>query len=259
MTEYDYSPEAYERFMATQNRIAKWVDTTQQHQPRNPFTPSTPAPPTFHQPLPRHIRSSSRHRDDNRSHHSRDSRHRDRDRDLSPSASGSGRHGPPRPRTAPPREDIYGQQYPQHSKHSNSQYSLASRAQTPRHTRSRSSSQHTSSTARPPPLRSQTYMAPPPLPTRHPVRSNTSPIVAYPGRSPLVVDTGTSYVVVPPKGKHIEVVSPQTSYYSGPKPFAVYHSPLPTKPQPLIKRLFSGFTGGSKNSGSSRRSRRSSF
>jgi len=31
MTEYDYSPEAYERYMATQNRITNWVDNTEQH------------------------------------------------------------------------------------------------------------------------------------------------------------------------------------------------------------------------------------
>ncbi|PPR05705.1 hypothetical protein CVT26_008946 [Gymnopilus dilepis] len=31
MTEYDYSPEAYERYMATQNRIANWVNQTEQH------------------------------------------------------------------------------------------------------------------------------------------------------------------------------------------------------------------------------------
>jgi len=31
MTEYDYSPEAYERYRATQNRIANWVDNTEQH------------------------------------------------------------------------------------------------------------------------------------------------------------------------------------------------------------------------------------
>ena len=31
MTEYDYSPEAYERYLATQNRIAHWVDNCEQH------------------------------------------------------------------------------------------------------------------------------------------------------------------------------------------------------------------------------------
>ncbi|KAF9535414.1 hypothetical protein CPB83DRAFT_830438 [Crepidotus variabilis] len=33
MTEYDYSPEAYERYLATQNRIAKWVDDAERHRP----------------------------------------------------------------------------------------------------------------------------------------------------------------------------------------------------------------------------------
>ena len=31
MTEYDYSPQAYERYLATQTRIANWVDKTEQH------------------------------------------------------------------------------------------------------------------------------------------------------------------------------------------------------------------------------------
>ncbi|KAJ3740644.1 hypothetical protein DFH05DRAFT_1463176 [Lentinula detonsa] len=31
MTEYDYSPAAYQRYMETQNRIAKWVDNTEAH------------------------------------------------------------------------------------------------------------------------------------------------------------------------------------------------------------------------------------
>jgi hypothetical protein len=30
MTEYDYSPEAYERYMATQSRISNWIDTVSQ-------------------------------------------------------------------------------------------------------------------------------------------------------------------------------------------------------------------------------------
>jgi len=33
MTEYDFSPEAYERYTATQNRIAQWVDDMEQHRP----------------------------------------------------------------------------------------------------------------------------------------------------------------------------------------------------------------------------------
>lgn len=33
MTEYDYSPEAYDRYMRTQQRIAQWVDNTEAHRP----------------------------------------------------------------------------------------------------------------------------------------------------------------------------------------------------------------------------------
>jgi hypothetical protein len=40
MTEYDYSPEAYERHIAKQNAIARWVDHTNHCAPTNPFQPS---------------------------------------------------------------------------------------------------------------------------------------------------------------------------------------------------------------------------
>lgn len=39
MTEYDYSPEAYDRYLATQRRIANWVDQTEHHRPQ--FGPTT--------------------------------------------------------------------------------------------------------------------------------------------------------------------------------------------------------------------------
>jgi len=39
MTEYDFSPEAYERHLATQARIARWVDDTNSHSPENSFSP----------------------------------------------------------------------------------------------------------------------------------------------------------------------------------------------------------------------------
>ncbi|KAF6766169.1 hypothetical protein DFP72DRAFT_8986 [Ephemerocybe angulata] len=34
MTEYDYSPEAYERYLSTQRRIANWVDRTEDCRPQ---------------------------------------------------------------------------------------------------------------------------------------------------------------------------------------------------------------------------------
>ncbi|KDR84929.1 hypothetical protein GALMADRAFT_300678 [Galerina marginata CBS 339.88] len=49
MTEYDYSPEGYERFLATQNRIANWVDQTEQSRPQfeHPFQPGSAAGPSM--------------------------------------------------------------------------------------------------------------------------------------------------------------------------------------------------------------------
>ena len=43
MTEYDFSPQAYERYLATQNRIANWVDKTEQH--RGEFQSANTDPP----------------------------------------------------------------------------------------------------------------------------------------------------------------------------------------------------------------------
>ena len=43
MTEYDYSLEAYERHLATQEKIARWVDQTLEQSPCDPFAPSVPS------------------------------------------------------------------------------------------------------------------------------------------------------------------------------------------------------------------------
>jgi len=39
MTEYDYSPDAYERYLAKQASIARWVDNTHESTPVDPFHP----------------------------------------------------------------------------------------------------------------------------------------------------------------------------------------------------------------------------
>lgn len=72
MTEYDYSPEAYERFIATQNRVAHWIDHTEQHRREyEPAVPDTPSPDfTWHstprlpysKPLMRHPQNQKYHR-----------------------------------------------------------------------------------------------------------------------------------------------------------------------------------------------------
>lgn len=49
MTEYDYSPEAYDRYKAKLRSIDRWVHETERHEPANPFMP-TPGMPTARLP-----------------------------------------------------------------------------------------------------------------------------------------------------------------------------------------------------------------
>ena len=63
MTEYDYSPEALDRYVRKQRTIAHWVQKTKQGPMRDPFTPATPAANTY--PLENPERPS----DDLRTHH----------------------------------------------------------------------------------------------------------------------------------------------------------------------------------------------
>jgi hypothetical protein len=74
MTEYDYSPEAYERFMATQTRISKWANNVSQST-QVPPTPVIPQhSPEYYQPRSRpsysqpHSQSHSRSNSISRSH-----------------------------------------------------------------------------------------------------------------------------------------------------------------------------------------------
>lgn len=59
MTEYDYSPAAYERYMAQQMRVSNWVSeqTHRTHEYRNPFVPPSPAPAPARKPS---VRTESR-------------------------------------------------------------------------------------------------------------------------------------------------------------------------------------------------------
>jgi len=54
MTEYDFSPEAYDRYIQTQNRVANWVQRTEQH--RQIFEAAAPGapgvPPVVRRPSP---------------------------------------------------------------------------------------------------------------------------------------------------------------------------------------------------------------
>lgn len=76
MTEYDYSPEAYERYLSTQRRIANWVDRTEDCRPQfaNALAPPPDYMPGFEDSDPRTKRPSRGRLQRQRSHHFRRSR-----------------------------------------------------------------------------------------------------------------------------------------------------------------------------------------
>jgi hypothetical protein len=72
MTEYDFSPEGYEKYLETQNRVSNWVtdQSGRLKQYQNPFVPSqrsTSVPPSHHTVQTTSHHSSSRPREG--SHH----------------------------------------------------------------------------------------------------------------------------------------------------------------------------------------------
>lgn len=199
MTEYDYSPEAFEKYLATQSRIARWVDKTNQHQPRNPFTAATPTVPDV--PLPGDDYRSRAHGPPP----STQTRHRSASHSASTTRPSHSRH-----HTSPgPRDDYHSSSTSRHSSHHDRDRD--------RHHHHRSSSRHDrdrgyrSSPTSPvtSPTRSHpAYVIPQPQsqpqysPRHQPVRSQTSPGVVYPHpKNPIVIPYGAGgYVVVPPGG-----------------------------------------------------------
>lgn len=89
MTEYDYSPEGYRRYMEKQNSIRRWAEQTGRYEPANPFAPTTPA-----------VRAMTL---EGRGHRS----DRDRRDRPTPSRSGSGRYETSSSRPTPSRSNSY--------------------------------------------------------------------------------------------------------------------------------------------------------
>ncbi|KAJ7820037.1 hypothetical protein B0H13DRAFT_2130705 [Mycena leptocephala] len=100
MTEYDYSEEGARRFADTIARIGHWSHLTASTPQADPFAPPTPA--TSGADLPPNFKRSK-------------SKRRTRSSDRDERGDGGGTRftrGPARPRTAPPRGDVYGTQQP---------------------------------------------------------------------------------------------------------------------------------------------------
>ncbi|KDR81790.1 hypothetical protein GALMADRAFT_221656 [Galerina marginata CBS 339.88] len=278
MTEYDFSPEAFEAHIHKQQQIARWVDKTNRHPPRNPFTPATPAVQAL--ALQRGYDSEDNYDDDDRRRHRRREskdhkdrprdmeRNRDRERERQPdptrpqqkrhrSASHSAtthRPEPSRTYTVPPPLPIPQNSSPT-SIYPTYQYPHPPRLTSPRDSRhsSRSSSTKVPSPTSyfPPPQ--VPYSAPPykQMPLPPPVRSQTTPAYGYPNDK---YGYSTPYW---PKGVSGYPAKPVDLANAPQLP----HSAYQTKQPPLLKRLFMGLTGGNKQQSRRvpRRKRSSSF
>ncbi|KIK24746.1 hypothetical protein PISMIDRAFT_677823 [Pisolithus microcarpus 441] len=283
MTEYDFSPAAYERYIAQQHRVSNWVHDTNKHKWSNPYVLSpTPRDRTFYNNpdgedtviVPRSkgpIRSRTLRSYESTSSSSRPShsytrlptypdppRQQDRrEREL--------RQPPPRHRSQsqsrpPPPQQTFQTAYPQRTAHPHSypQYQGPSGSRT-RHygTPGPYSYQYPTGPATTP--QRPVYTAPPPGHIYYPSQPhNSSRDQLHHGHSQSRHPSRNqpqSYYVVPGGG-------PKAEYKRGPP----IHSPIPTKPpqssQPLFKRLFGFMTPGpvSHHRGDSTRTpRRSSY
>ncbi|KAJ7110281.1 hypothetical protein C8R43DRAFT_166532 [Mycena crocata] len=252
MTEYDFSPEAYNRHLETQARIARWTHSTHRVPQADPFAPPTSANPAASLPhnssLPPH---STPHRRRTRSSDRSHSRKTSPPPPL-PLHQPPKRATPVRSQTAPPKGDIYGvygapqppQSQPQ--PYYPTAYVSAPAAgggyftlpppppqppQPPQHRRSRSTS-HPPRPAEP--ARSRSYsVAPPPPPGQ--------------GQQPKGYVFATQ-----PQYAYAQNAYAQNASQPPPPPQYAYAQPpqavrSPTREVPLLKRVF-GFGGGGKSS-----------
>ncbi|KAG2154445.1 uncharacterized protein EDB93DRAFT_1132324 [Suillus bovinus] len=231
MTEYDYSPAAWEHYRAQQARVSNWVSqtTAQAHSYSNPFVMS----PTL------------------------------RDRSFYDEPSGR------RQRPAPSRSKTFDMSPPRHEdpyRHTSSRSRSASHSQPidmwsyPHSSRTdiQTASHSRSSSARKPPSRSHTVqvMYPPPAaPTHQYQRTQPYP---YPQKQSQPVRQHTSPAYYYPEQSHGHGSHQRTTYHQPSRPVHTYHAPngrleyhygppAQKKPQPLFKRLLGFMSPGSGN------------
>ncbi|KAF7976640.1 hypothetical protein HWV62_5957 [Athelia sp. TMB] len=257
MTEYDYSPAAYEKYLRTQTRVSNWVSQTKAHERQyaNPFVASViGSPAAFSAHLPPEPKRSK--------------------------SSGSTSTAPT-PRHVRPSREGGG---PQRSKTLDSKQTRSSHPTTERPSRSRSfsaskedvyikprsRSHHSHSRSQPQAVyttQAQYHYPHPPVPA--PVRSYTAPhqqFVSGNGQPIYLPQAhpGQTFVIIPP-GADRRVEYQYVSAGTGAHPTSPPRTPggqprHAGAKEPFLKRLWGGLTrsGGHSRSGSgdSRRSRR---
>lgn len=207
MTEYDYSPDAVERFYEKQNSVARWVDNQAYQAPGygNPFVPD----------------AASRSGGGGSSANNRSG-----NLGRSVSSPVDPRHAYPRPATAHGHRSGQRGVYPSTNASTptlvpNGQAPLRYSSGSSSQTQSRSHSQ-TPAHRRPPPSRSQTYVhargastghAVPPLPARSTtlpshLQSQQPGVPQYtsaPGQTVVMQNGRQTYVVVPPHNARVQI------------------------------------------------------
>jgi len=227
MTEYDYSPAAYERYMDNQNRVSNWVHKQSSYAPvyANPFKPPVDYLPA-HEPEPESPSHSS-------------SRHRDRDYDRSDRESSS-RHS-----HSGSRPNVYRSATTPIPPSSSTQYQNK-HSRSPSRSRDYSTSRHNNhhrSASSSTPI---TYIpAAPPLPPPHGYSGydnngqktmyKTYTYDASTGREIVLppMRSGETYVICPPTGHRVEVIQDSST---GSRSSS--QSPTKKNNPPLLKRIF---------------------
>ncbi|EPQ51718.1 hypothetical protein GLOTRDRAFT_122953 [Gloeophyllum trabeum ATCC 11539] len=282
MTEYDYSPEAYQRAMATHNRVSNWVvsQTYSRPQYNNPFQ-LTRSEAAERAASPQYTSTPSDFPGSPGLYAMELERRRGRDRSVSMSAAGHNHHRrsastntpgyPPTSQRAtagyrppPTRSQTYSLSQtlrPQSSSQS------TSRTTSPHRSNSLSQSHSSSRTRSPAKPPSGTYYAPQPA---YPYQPHSQPVVytsPQTGRYPQ--QSGTAYYIkggqVQPylyggNNKVVQVPPGQQAYvYPGgdvrivPSKHATPNTLKKKTGQPFLKRLFTGWSTGSMNSRDRRR------
>lgn len=233
MTEYDYSPAAWEHYLAQQARVSNWVSqtTAQAHSYSNPFVMS----PT--------LRDRSFYDDELNGRWQRPTPSRSKTYNIPPTRQEDPyRHTSSRSRSGSHSQPVEVWSYP---------HSSRTTIQTASHSRT--------SPARKPPSRSQTIQAiypPAAAPTHHYERTQPYP---YPQKQSQPVRQHTSPAYYYPEQSHGHGSHQRTMYHSPSRPSQSYHHapsgrleyhygpPAQKKPQPLFKRLLGFMSPGTGN------------
>ncbi|KAF5361940.1 hypothetical protein D9756_002015 [Leucocoprinus leucothites] len=222
MTEYDYSPEAHERYITKQYAIARWVDSTNRYEPANPFLPSEPSRSPFQDAANRALERDTQdsgyddghHRSSSRHYHHRDEKDRQRrptyDRYDSHHSRSSSRKDSRSSSTYPTRPHTSHSHYPQEFSPVN--------AQTPQYPNGQQQYPYYNHATHGPYGSSSNSPLAMPQPRAPNEQTSNMPTLV-----PINGGAG-GYVLVPPKGATYQVVQPR--------------SPPPTN-QPWYKRVLS--------------------